>query len=170
MNFERFLSRVLSDERITDLRQRAYLLATVRHESDRRWYTKNPADIWLPCDEIGKGKGHKYEIPVNGKVYYGRGFVQLTWAKNYITFSKLLGVDLVGNPELANDYDIAYKILSIGSADGLFTGKKLADYINDKTCDYVNARRVINGTDRAEPIAGRARKFEVLLRTIRSAA
>jgi len=42
---------------------------------------------------------------------------------------------------------------------GLFTGKKLNDYFNANTCDWLNARRIINGTDHAELIAGYAQKF-----------
>lgn len=42
---------------------------------------------------------------------------------------------------------------------GLFTGKKLADYFTSKSSDWVNARRIINGTDRADVIAGYAKDF-----------
>lgn len=42
-----------------------------------------------------------------------------------------------------------------GCAEGWFTGKKLADYP-----DYRNMRRVVNGTDRADTIAGYAVAFE----------
>lgn len=45
-----------------------------------------------------------------------------------------------------------------GCTEGWFTGKKLADY-----SDYVNMRRVVNGTDRAEMIAGYAETFEAAL-------
>ena len=48
--------------------------------------------------------------------------------------------------------------------DGDFTGKDLADYIDEDNCDYVEARRIVNGTDRAEQIAGYAEKFEAALR------
>jgi hypothetical protein len=36
---------------------------------------------------------------------------------------------------------------------GIFTGKKLDDYFNAKTDDWINARRIINGTDRASLVA-----------------
>jgi hypothetical protein len=47
----------------------------------------------------------------------------------------------------------------VGMRDGDFTGKKLADYFSSSKDDPVNARRIINGTDRAETIAGYHRSF-----------
>jgi hypothetical protein len=47
---------------------------------------------------------------------------------------------------------------------GLFTGVKLATFINAEKCDYVNARKIINGLDKAELIAGYAEKIEAILR------
>jgi len=41
----------------------------------------------------------------------------------------------------------------------MFTGKKLSD------CDYKNARRIINGTDKWELIKGHAVKLEQILRS-----
>ena len=44
-------------------------------------------------EEICKGRGMPYGKPdlTTGKVYYGRGFVQLTSERNYKTMSDLLG-------------------------------------------------------------------------------
>jgi len=47
--------------------------------------------------------------------------------------------------------------------DGIFTGKKLSDYISSAGVDY-EARRIINGSDKQQLIAGYARKFESILR------
>jgi fumarate reductase subunit D len=46
---------------------------------------------------------------------------------------------------------------------GMFTGRKLSDFFNDKRTDYKNARRIINGTDEASKIAGYAHEFETIL-------
>jgi len=34
--------------------------------------------------------------------------------------------------------------------DGIFTGKKLSDYISSAGVDYVEARRIINGSDQQQ--------------------
>lgn len=73
---------------------------------------------------------------------------------------KLLGIDLVNNPDLALEAPTAASILVIGSLQGLFTGKGLGDYITTgRPVEFINARRVINGTDKAHLIAGYADKF-----------
>jgi putative chitinase len=46
---------------------------------------------------------------------------------------------------------------------GRFTGRKLVDYFSDPHTDYVDARKIINGLDKANLIAGYARKFQALL-------
>jgi hypothetical protein len=101
----------------------AYMLATAFHET---------ATTMQPIEEYGKGKAYDYGIPdpVTGQTYYGRGFVQLTWKRNYQIFASLLKKDLVNNPTLALDLNIATQILFTGMMKGLFTGKKLADYFN----------------------------------------
>lgn len=137
---------------LTDLRWLAYILATVFWECDR---------TMLPIREVGKGKGRAYGKfdPVTGQTYYGRGYVQLTWRRNYEAMGKLLGVDLVNAPDRALDPKIASQILFEGMIRGTFTTRKLADYFNSKITDWVNARRIINGTDRASVIAGYAKMF-----------
>ena len=46
---------------------------------------------------------------------------------------------------------------------GLFTGKKLGDYFNGPKADWVNARRIINGTDQAANIASYAKRYYACL-------
>ncbi len=155
--FLRLVGFIMADEEVTDLRWAAYLLATVRHET---FFT------WQPIREVGRGLGREYGIPdpVLGETYYGRGYVQLTWKVNYERAGRFLGKDFVANPDKTLDPGIAYEILSRGMREGWFTGRALEDYITDIRTDYVNARRIVNGTDRAERIAAKARKFESLLR------
>jgi hypothetical protein len=141
------------------------MLATVKHEC---------ADKWQPIEEYGKGHGHSYGNPVtitgsDGKqytnTYYGRGYVQLTWDYNYRNMSQnVLACDaLYCDPSLALDPSDAYKIMSYGMRKGSFTGKKLSDYIHDSTCDYRNARKIINGLDKADTIKGYAEKLQSVL-------
>ncbi len=135
-----------------DDRWLAYVLATAYHEVDR---------TMQPIEEYGKGKGHPYgrPDPATGKVYYGRGFVQLTWKDNYEKLGDKIGVDLVNHPEMALELDVAAKIIFTGMIDGDFTGKKLSDYLNPRSEDWVHARRIVNGLDRADDIAEYAKKF-----------
>lgn len=147
-----------SDPDLTDERHAAYMLATAKWECANKWH---------PIEECGKGEGHVYGNPEGlwGHVYYGRGWVQLTWLRNYEVMSKKLGVPLVEHPELALDPVVAYGIMSVGMREGLFTGKSLSDYIASDGCNYVGARRIINGLDKAQTIAGYAAIFERALKT-----
>jgi putative chitinase len=79
--------------------------------------------------------------------------VQLTWERNYKTMTDLLGVDFVNHPDLALELDNATNIMFMGMTKGLFTGKSLGNYFNQTTEDWVNARRIINGLDKAQAIA-----------------
>lgn len=138
------------DERISDARHFAYMLATAKHET---------GDTYRPLDEWGKGKGKPYGTPdpQTGETYYGRGFVQLTWKPNYALFN------IEHTPERAKEPELAYQIMSDGMRTGLFTGKKLADYIDAERCDYFAARRIINSLDRAALVACYAVAFEKIL-------
>ena len=147
---------LLNDTRLT-MKQKAYVMATVHHET---------AATYRPLDEYGKGKGRRYGKPdkQTGKIYYGRGYVQLTWKENYRKMGKLLNVDLVNHPEKAKDPKIAYEILIVGMKRGLFTGKALGDYISPQKTDYRRARQIVNGMDKASHIAKLAVKFEKVLK------
>ena len=137
--------------------QTAYVIATAWHECKL-----------IPCEEIGKGKGKPYgkKIKYNrstyttpDKIYFGRGFVQLTWFELYDKFGKLLNIDLLNNPELALEPKISAEILVLGMYKGLFTGAKLSTFINEKTVDFIGARRIINSKDKAELIASYAKSI-----------
>jgi len=152
------ISSIEADTLISDVRHIAYMLATTKHET---------AHTFAPISEYGHGRGREYghPDPATGQTYYGRGFVQLTWKRNYQLFSDRLGLDLVNHPDEALRPEAAYAIMSLGMRKGLFTGKALSHYINDMTTDYRSARRIINGIDCADVIAGYARQFEKILRT-----
>lgn len=141
---------------------RAYLLATAKHETagtmrpiveygGRKYFAKY--DVGRLASQLGNtpaadGDGYRYR---------GRGYVQITGRANYAKAGAALGLDLLGSPDLALHPTVAAQILVRGCSGGWFTGKKLSDYLPG---DYRNARRVVNGTDRADLIAGYARQFE----------
>jgi predicted chitinase len=135
----------------------AYALATAHHETAR---------MMQPIEEYGKGQGREYgkPDPVTGQTYYGRGFVQLTWKFNYERMSVVVGKDLVHTPALALDMQISTRILYYGMIYGVFTGKKLHNYFNDQKEDWLNARRIINGLDKAELIADYGKQYFAAIR------
>lgn len=95
----------------------------------------------------------------DGVRYCGRGYAQLTWKANYQKAADKLGWPLVGNPDLAMRPDIAAQVMVRGMAEGWFTGRKLGDYITAEKCDFMNARKVINGLDRAGEIEREAEHY-----------
>ncbi|MCM2292760.1 hypothetical protein NAC44_10540 [Allorhizobium sp. BGMRC 0089] len=152
---------------LQDNRMIAYMLATAFHETARtmqpirerggKTYLTNMYDPAGTRPSVAARLGNTR--PGDGVRYCGRGYVQLTGRLNYDRMSGLLGVDLLGNPDLALEPEIAGRVMLVGMTDGHFTGRKLSDYFNGALTDWVNARRIINGTDRAEQIAGYARDF-----------
>lgn len=62
-----------------------------------------------------------------GFKYRGRGLIQLTGKDNYAKFGKMIGVDLVGNPDLANDPNIAQQLAAAYFAEKQKKGTNLAD-------------------------------------------
>ena len=141
----------------------AYALATAWHET---------AHTMQPVREYGGDAYYKrmYDIegdrpqkarelgnvnPGDGVRYAGRGYVQLTGRDNYRKF----GIE--NAPDDAMKPEVAARIMREGMDQGVFTGRALRDYLPG---DYVNARRIINGRDKAELIAGYARNFEAALR------
>ena len=128
-----------------------YVLATVDHETNGTFIPVQEA-YWL---SEGWRKRHLRYYP-----YYGRGYSQITWKNNYERFGKLLDIDLVSNPDLALEPDVAMSILILGMRDGLFTGKKLSDFSHQHGFDFIHARKIINGMDKALHIAGLAHEYE----------
>ena len=130
--------------------QIAYVLATTQWETNETFEPVREA-YWL--SENWRKSNLRY-YP-----FYGRGFVQLTWENNYRKYSELLGIDMVTKPDDAMAPNVALFILVHGFKTGAFTGRKITDYINDTTTDFISARRCINGTDKAHQIADIAKKY-----------
>lgn len=135
--------------------QLAYILATAFWETNR---TVKPVveAYWL--SEAWRKANLRY-YP-----WHGRGFVQLTWQTNYLRAGKELDIDLITDPDAALEPEIAAQILVHGSMRGWFTGKGISDYVTMHRSDFVGARRVINGTDKAQQIADIARDYDAALR------
>ena len=150
-NIKKYLTSILKaleDQKLGDKKMALMALATIRAESGR----------FLPIDE-GKSKfntspgGHAFDLYDNrtdlgnkgigdGDKFKGRGFVQLTGRSNYTKYSKSLGLgtQLVKNPDMANDPDIAAKILASFLKD---KERKIKEALLDN--DLRLARKLVNG-------------------------
>lgn len=91
--------------------------------------------------------------PGDGWRFRGGGLPQTTGRRNFT----ILG--LVDKPDLVTDLKTSVRMMFDAMEQGVFTGKRLDDYT-----DYLSMRRIINGTDKAEKIAGEAEAFERALR------
>ncbi len=128
----------------------AYGLATTQWETNHTFEPVKEA-YWL--SESWRKKNLRY-YP-----YYGRGYVQLTWDRNYELYGSILGLDLIDEPDYALRHDVSVFVIAHGMKMGGFTGRKLEDYITRNKTDFVNARRVINGTNKAYEIAALAEEY-----------
>ncbi|HEY4143532.1 C1 family peptidase [Pinirhizobacter sp.] len=78
--------------------------------------------------------------PGDGARFRGRGFVQLSGRANYTEFGKQLGIDLAGNPELANAPEVAAVLLAT------FLASKAAAMRRALTLgNFASARKLVNG-------------------------
>lgn len=157
------LERLDKDTTLT-LREKAYILATVHHETAaqgtgkgyqpiREFRSSNSAEIkYGHKTRIGKTLGNI--LPGDGAKYIGRGYVQITGRGNYRNMGQELGIPLEEQPDLALIPEYSYQIMITGMKKGMFTGKKL-----NGAQDFVQCRRIINGTDKAGLIAGYANHF-----------
>lgn len=149
----------------------AYKLATTYHETGFKMQPihelgkRSYFDKYEPGTKIGKMLGNT--LKGDGYRFRGRGLPQLTGRRNYELASKKLGVDLVANPDLALEPKYAIPIMFDGMSEGWFTGKKLGAYIDDidepdteDVLEFIEARRVVNGTDKSKTIANYALTFE----------
>lgn len=178
-----------------DLKQISYAFATVYHETA---YSFQPVAEGYYLGDSNKpnyfqGNTQRvFNFQKSLRYYpdFGRGYVQLTWDYNYRDQDKKIRqylpeiveefetktgeiFSLIKYPEQAFDPDIAFAIMTIGMHFGTFRpGHTLDRYINNKKCDYIYARYIINGRkkgeklpDKAEQITVYAKKFESILKS-----
>ena len=166
-----------ADPDMKSLRWLAYILATsmhgsndtfapvvegywIRPESKRvsalyNYYVKNNPNALRTIFPNGK----------NGTAYYGRGrVVQLTHDFNY----RLASNEIYGDNRLLEDPDLIISdaacdmaVTFKGMLNGWFTGYKLSRFfpLSTDKADWVGARKIINGMDKANLIAGYAINF-----------
>lgn len=156
IGFERVLD--YGEARGTSLHKLAYILATAFWESSQTMHPVVEA-FWM--SESWRRKNLRY-YP-----WHGRGLIQTTWEKNYRRMSDELGVNLLADPDMLLEWKYALPALFVGMEKGLYTGKRLDDYIdgidesdNEDLREYANARRIVNGTDKQITIGNLALVFE----------
>lgn len=132
--------------------QVAYVLATAEWETNHTFKPVREA-YWVKNAEAWRKANLKYWP------YYGRGYVQLTWRRNYDHYSRILGLDLLANPDLALDHYGSAFVIVQGFKTGAFTGYKLSEFVNATSTNFKAARYCINGTDRADEIADLAQGY-----------
>ncbi|RUR71086.1 hypothetical protein EJP67_28930 [Variovorax guangxiensis] len=159
----------------TDQRWLAYILGTAYRESvgtmapvrEGLCKTDNCSIEAVGKHFRGKHISSDYSKPdAQGRSYFGRGLVQITHKRKYESVGKTLGWGdaLVEKPELALDPDKSVVILVEGMAQGLFTGRSLADSFKGEKADWVGARKIVNpGSRRAEITAGHGKDFYACL-------
>lgn len=153
----------------------AYALGTAWHETA---FTMHPvkerggrAYFMRMYDKTGK-RPHVAAELVNtvegdGATFAGRGYVQLTGRRNYAKASQKLGIDLIGNPDLAMQPAHAARIMREGMTEAWFTGRGFVHFLPSdgpaSLAALTQARRIINGMDKAAKIAGEALAFQAAL-------
>lgn len=138
-----------------------YALATVHHET---------MGTFLPICEAGEAEDFAELEPMTPMgAYYGnrwegdgylfrrRGYMPICGRHAYTVFGSVLGLSLTTEPDSALDAEVAFRILRTGMLQGLFTGRKITEYISPTLANYVEARRAFHRLDKANVIAGYAR-------------
>lgn len=99
-----------------------------------------PFDLYEPGTRVGRNLGNTQ--PGDGARYKGRGFIQLTGRENYTTYGPRvgLGTRLRDEPELANDPEVAARLLAAFLKDKE-RGVKYAVLGRD----LAKARKLVNG-------------------------
>jgi putative chitinase len=136
----------LAAANLTDKSMLLMALATIRAEAEcflpltEEKSTYNTSPGGHPFDLYD----HRHDLgnlaPPDGASFRGRGFVQLTGRANYTRYARELGLDLVANPSLAAQPDIAAQLLA------RFLAEKEAPIRRALAAnDLATARRLVNG-------------------------
>jgi len=166
-----------SDPEMKSLRWLAYILATSMHESNDT-FAPVVEGYWIKPDAKRIAALYEYYRKNNpgalktifpngrtGTAFYGRGrVVQLTHSFNY----RLASEKIYGDMRLLNDPDMIIRDASCdlavtfrGMLEGWFTGYRLGQFfpLSSDKANWKSARKIINGLDKANLIAGYAMKF-----------
>ena len=141
----------------------AYELATAWHETGARMLPVREG--FAESDEVAyqrvtaycaaQGRSNYAMRHQNGNSYYGRGYVQLTHAENYLKMGEAMGHGraFYDKPDRVMDPSVGAEILVTGMMRGLFRPAKgsLLDYFNHQSLRWYDARDLINGDMSKKP-------------------
>lgn len=141
----------------------AYALATAWHETGARMqpvregFARSDMEAYDAVTAYCRREGRSnYAARLgNGKSYYGRGYVQLTHAANYLNLGRRLGFGnaFYDDPDRVLDPATGAKIMLRGMIEGLFRPRygTLIDYFNSREQRWFDARDLINGDKSKTP-------------------
>lgn len=132
----------------TKLREN-HFLAQILHESGNFFYR----------EEIASGDAYDTRVDLgntpqkdgDGRLYKGRGWIQITGKTNYKLASKEFGVDFVKNPKLAGEYPYCALLA------GWYWNKNNLNLLADKNDIKLITKRINGGFN---GLADRIEKFE----------
>ncbi|MEJ8849666.1 glycoside hydrolase family 19 protein [Variovorax rhizosphaerae] len=136
------LNAAMAEFEINTLRRSAAFIAQLAHESgefnfmEEIWGPTSAQKRYEPPSDLAKTLGNTQ--PGDGKRFKGRGPIQLTGRANYQKFGGLLGLDLVGKPELAAAPEVGFRTA------GLFWKRKGLNELADAD-NFTEITRRING-------------------------
>ncbi|CAF1275582.1 unnamed protein product [Rotaria magnacalcarata] len=117
--------------------RKAAFLAQLAHESGQLRYMKEIAsgEAYEGREDLGNNQ------PGDGKLFKGRGPIQLTGRANYAAAGKDLGLDLVNNPELVETPEVGFR------TSVWFWNKRQLNKLADRNTlkDFRNITKKING-------------------------
>jgi putative chitinase len=160
-----FIERLNEDRNITDVAIAAYILATVQDETGGAF---RPIEQRTPPQSSQKISTSLGNIdPGDVERYCGRGYILIEGRANYRRLSESLGMekDLIRDPELLLDPNVAYQALRFVMLQGGLTGHRLTEFIQPGKQDYIAARRAAFGSSQnADRVAKNANIIERFLR------
>lgn len=162
------IEALLAEGKDLPLHHMANVLAQVYHETGgrmtavRETFADSDAQAIARLDRAwAKGQLPWVKTPYWRDGWFGRGQIQLTGKANYARFG-------ISNPDDALNLHISAHIAVKGMHDGMFTGKKLADFDFPAALDNspgTNPRRIVNGKDGTDAVvAGYHRAFAAALK------
>lgn len=141
-----YIVQALKDENILNPNVLSYAMATIEHET---------AGTFEPLQEYGGRESALRLGYEGGDDYFGRGFIQLTHLRNYLAMGERIGMgdQLVRNPDLASQPEVAAKILA-----AFFKDNNVASLATSG--DFIDARAPINPDYNGYSVALLAYKYE----------